>query len=295
LQPTSNLAFVEFGLPTLLTPNRDVGAMAYGDILSRFAGYAAGIFNGVPDNASADLATDSAKEFDGRVYLRPFEFIPQHGAGRLFVGVSGTFGYDHGTLANPLLPTYKTQGQVTDFTYIAAATNATFANTTVANGAHNRYGAYLYEAVGPLSLLGEAYESDQIIGNAAKGNIWVHNRAYQGQATFIFFGANASYDYTHVRTPVDFSTGHFGALELALRAGHLDTEPTAIPTFASTGQIRGATEYAAGLNWYWSDSAKFVANWDHTTFQGGASTAAEVATGHREAENIILLRAQVVY
>jgi phosphate-selective porin OprO/OprP len=295
LQPTSNLGFVEFGLPTLLTPNRDLGAMAYGDVLSRFVGYAAGIFNGVPDNASADLASNSSKEFDGRVYLRPFEPIPKHALGRLFVGVAGTFGYANGTATNPLLPAYKTQGQVTDFSYIAAATGNNYANTTVANGAHNRYGAYFFEAIGPLSLLGEYYESDQIVGNATKGNVWVHNRAFEAQATFIFFGADASYDFVFVRTPVDPLNGHFGALELALRAGHLDTGTNAIPTYATTGQIRGATEYAAGLNWYWSNSAKFVINLDHTAFQGGASTAAEVAAGHREAENIILGRAQVVY
>jgi phosphate-selective porin OprO/OprP len=295
LQPTSNLSFVEFGLPTLLTPNRDVGAMVYGDVLSRFVGYAAGIFNGVPDNGSADLAGDSWKEFDGRVYLRPFEPVPNHAAGRLFVGVGGTFGYVNGTLTNPLLPSYKTQGQVTDFSYIAAATGATYANTTVANGAHNRYGTYLYYALGPLGLLGELYESDQIVGTATKGNAWVHNTAYEGQATFVFFGADASYDYVHVVTPVDLSAGHFGALELALRAGHLNIGANAEPTYASTGQITAATEYAAGLNWYWSDNAKFVANLDHTEFKGGASTAPEVAIGHREAENIVLLRAQVVY
>ena len=169
------------------------------------------------------------------------------------------------------------------------------ANTTVANGAHNRYGAYLYYALGPLGLLGEFYESDQIVGNATKGNVWVHNTAYEGQATFVFFGADASYDYVHVRTPVDLSAGHFGALELALRAGHLNIGSNAFPTYATTGQISGATEYAAGLNWYWSDNAKFVANLDHTEFQGGTSTAPELAIGHREAENIVLLRAQVVY
>jgi hypothetical protein len=49
------------------------------------------------------------------------------------------------------------------------------------------------------------------------------------------------------------------------------------------------------LNWYVSDNGKFVVNWDHTEFQGGAKTPPELAAGHREAENIILLRAQVVY
>lgn len=296
LQPTSNLSFVEFGLPTLLTPNRDVGAMAYGDLLDNIVGYGAGIFNGVADNASADLALDKEKEFDGRVYLRPFRTIPNEILGRLFVGVAGTFGRVYGNPTSPNLPSYKTQGQVTDFSYITAATGSTYANTVVANGPHNRYGAYLYEAIGPVSLLGEYYLSDQEVGLAGKGNSWIHNKAFQAQATVLFFGADASYDYVHVRTPFDPLNGHFGALELAGRVGHLSIDQAAFPNYAATtASVRGATEGAVGLNWYLSDSAKLVLNWDHTEFQGGAKTAPELLAQHREAENIWLMRAQVVY
>jgi phosphate-selective porin OprO/OprP len=304
LQPTSNLSFVEFGLPTLLTPNRDVGAMVHGDLFKGVVGYAGGIFNGVPDNGSADLDTDSQKEFAGRIYFRPFLPIPNEPLGRLFIGAASTFGRDYGNPTNTALtnpastPAYKTPGQINDFTYIAAAagTTATYANTVVANGPHNRYGAFLYEALGPFSLLGEYYLSNQEVGRAGFPNVVVHNRAYQAQATFVLFGAKASYDFVHVETPVDPSAGHFGALELAARAGHLDIDTDAFPNYASPkSSVRGATEVTLGANWYWSDNAKFVINWDHTEFQGGASTPSEVAIGHREAENIIFLRAQVVY
>jgi phosphate-selective porin OprO and OprP len=304
LQPTSNLSFVEFGLPTLLTPNRDVGAMVHGDLFKGVVGYAAGIFNGVPDNGSADLDTDSQKEFAGRLYFRPFLPIPGEPAGRLFVGVASTFGRDYGNPTNTALtnpastPSYKTPGQINDFTYISAAsgTTATYANTVVANGPHNRYGVFLYEAFGPASLLGEYYLSNQEVGRAGFPNVVVHNRAYQAQATVVLFGAKASYDFVHVETPVDPLAGDFGALELAARVGHLDIDSDVFPNYASPkSSVRGATEVTLGANWYWSDNAKFVVNWDHTEFQGGASTAPEVAIGHREAENIILLRAQVVY
>jgi phosphate-selective porin OprO/OprP len=304
LQPTSNLSFVEFGLPSLLAPNRDVGAMVYGDVFNRFAGYAAGVFNGVPDNGSADIDIDREKEFAGRVYLRPFSPIPDQALGRLFVGVATTFGRVYGTPNNPAFsspsatPAYKTPGQSTDFSYIAAATGVTpdYSNTVVANGPHNRYGVYLYEALGPLGLMGEYYESDQEVGRAGKGNAWIHNKAYQAQATFVFFGADASYDFVHVRTPFEPLQGHFGALEGAFRAGHLANDTAAFPNYASpTASVRGATEFTTGLNWYWSDNAKFVVNWDHTEFQGGAKTPDEILAGHREAENIWLLRAQIVY
>ncbi|HXX69314.1 MAG TPA: porin [Polyangiaceae bacterium] len=304
LQPTSNLFFVEFGLPTLLTPNRDIGAMAYGDLFWRFLGYAGGIFNGVPDNGSADLATASPKEFAGRVYLRPLVPLGTRAFGRLFVGVATTFGRDYGvptstSLTSPqYTPAYKTPGQINDFQYISAASGVTpnYANTVVANGPHNRYGAYLYYAVGPFGLLGEYYVSDREVGRAGYDNVFIDNRAYQAEATFLLFGGDASYDFMHVQTPVEPAKGHFGALELAARGGHLDIDPKAFPNYASpTGSVRGATEVTLGINWYWSDNAKFQVNWDHTEFMGGASTAPELAIGHREAENIILVRAQVVY
>jgi phosphate-selective porin OprO/OprP len=304
LQPTSNLSFVEFGLPTLLTPNRDVGAMVHGDLFKGVFGYAAGVFNGVPDNGSADTDNDNQKEFVGRAYFRPFILIPNEALGRLFVGGATSFGRVYGNPTNTALtnptstPAYKTPGQITDFSYITAAsgTTATYANTVVANGPHNRYGVFLYEALGGFSLLGEYYLSNQEVGRAGFPNVVVHNRAYQAQATYILFGANASYDFVHVETPVDFLAGHAGALELAARVGHLDIDSDVFPNYASrSGSVRGATEVTLGTNWYWSDNAKFVINWDHTEFQGGASTPAEIAIGHREAENIIFLRAQVVY
>ncbi|MDP9034289.1 MAG: porin [Myxococcota bacterium] len=304
LQPTSNLSFVEFGIPTLLTPNRDVGAMVYGDLFGRFFGYAAGIFNGVPDNGTGDLDTDSDKEFAGRAYLRPFAPLKSDAFGRLFIGVATTFGRVHGTPTNPSFsspvatPAYKTPGQATDFAYIGAASGVApdSSNTVVANGPHNRYGVYLYEALGAVSLMGEYYLADQEVGRAGKGNVWIHNKAYQAQATVVLFGAKAAYDFVHVQTPFEPSNGRFGAVELAARAGHLDIDSSAFPNYASpSGSVRGATEVTAGVNWYWSDNAKLVVDWDHTAFQGGARTPAEVQQGQREAENIVLLRAQLIY
>jgi phosphate-selective porin OprO/OprP len=134
------------------------------------------------------------------------------------------------------------------------------------------------------------------VTGAGVGNRILSNSAYQVQATVVFFGADASYDFVHVRTPFEPWAGHFGALELAARAGHLRIDPGAFPNYASpAASVRGATEATVGLNWYWSDNAKFVVNWDHTEFQGGASTGPETLAGHREAENIVLGRAQVVY
>ena len=166
----------------------------------------------------------------------------------------------------------------------------------VASGPHRRYGAYAYEAFGPLGLLAEYYVSSQEVARVGYGHATVHNRAFQLQTTLLLFGAEASYDFVQVKTPLDPAAAHFGALELAVRAGRLDIDSRAFPNFASpSASVYAANEVTLGVNWYLSDNAKLVVNWDHTAFQGGARTAAEVAAGHREAENLMLLRAQAVY
>jgi phosphate-selective porin OprO/OprP len=297
LTPTSNLLFVEFGLPTLLTPNRDMGAMVQGDLFRGIVGYAGGIFNGVPDNASGDLDNDNQKEFVGRIYFRPFVTLDAKVFGRTFIGAATSFGRVYGNPSNPALPSYKTPAQATFFSYITASGGTPdYSNTVLANGPHNRYGGFLYEAIGPFGLLAELYQSDQEVGRAGVGNAWVHSRAYQAQASFVLFGAGASYDFVHVETPVSLKEGHFGALEVKARFARLDVDSAVFPNLASkTASARGATEVAAGLNWYWSDNAKFVVDWEHTEFRAGAKTPAEIAIGHREAENAFLLRAQIVY
>ena len=68
LQSASDTSFVERALPTNLVPNRDVGLQLGGDILEGVVSYAAGVFNGVPDGASADLDTNDNKETEARVF-----------------------------------------------------------------------------------------------------------------------------------------------------------------------------------------------------------------------------------
>src|SRR5262245_56517202 len=64
--------FVERGLPSLLTPNRDLGVMVFGTLAGGVVAYYAGIFNGVADNASGDGDVNNDKEAAARVFVTPF-------------------------------------------------------------------------------------------------------------------------------------------------------------------------------------------------------------------------------
>ena len=66
------LLLPERTLLTNLVPNRDVGIQAQGDLAGGLVTYVAAVFNGIPDATNGDVDTDTAKDFAGRVTVRPF-------------------------------------------------------------------------------------------------------------------------------------------------------------------------------------------------------------------------------
>ena len=128
LQSASDTDFVERALPTNLVPNRDVGLQLGGDVLEGVVSYAAGVFNGVPDGANVDLDTNDNKETEARVFLQPFKTASVPSLQNLGFGVAVTDGNNFGTLSATGLPSYKTPGQQTFFSY-RTNTPATLAGT----------------------------------------------------------------------------------------------------------------------------------------------------------------------
>src|SRR5688572_25699066 len=63
LQSDSQAFFMERGLPSALTPARDLGIMLHGEVVDGVINYAAGVFNGVGDNRnSPNLDMDDEKD-----------------------------------------------------------------------------------------------------------------------------------------------------------------------------------------------------------------------------------------
>jgi phosphate-selective porin OprO and OprP len=288
LQAASDTAFVERALPTNLVPNRDVGLQLGGDILEGVVSWAAGVFNGVPDGANVDLDTNDNKETEARVFLQPFKRTSVPSLQNLGFGVAATNGNNIGTLSATGLPSYKTPGQQTFFSY-RTNTPATLAGTTVAGGRRHRLSPQAYWYVWRFGALAERVESYQEaeIGTSREE---IKNTAWQATVSFALTDDRPTYRGIAPKRSFDPKGHGWGALELVVRAAGLKIDDKAFPTFADpTKSASEARERGVGLNWYLSRNVKWMLDYIRTRFRDG-----DVA-GDREDEKVVLNRLQISY
>jgi phosphate-selective porin OprO/OprP len=284
LQSQTDLVFVERAFPTQIAPNRELGLSVGGDLLGGRVRYDVGLFDGVVDGSSTDGDLNDSKDGHARIFVTPFLSPAGGGLSGLGFGVAATVGEEHGSPAAPALALYRTEAQTTFFSY---RSDATAPNTAFADGRRTRIAPQAYYYAGPLGLMAEWIRSAQIV-NRAGTLAPISAKAWQATGSFALTGDPASYTGLAPRKPV--TGGGLGAVELVMRAGQLQVDDEAFPTFADpTRSAQKATEWAVGVNWHFERRIKFAANYIRTTFDGGA------ATGDREAENAILTRFQVAF
>lgn len=274
LQSATALLFVERGMPTNVVPNRDVGVQLSGDLNDALVTYAVAIMNGVPDGGSADLDVNDGKDVAARIFFNPnAKSSLLAGAG---FGIAGTYGKQEKNL-----PSYRTPALLTFFSY----------NTdTVANGTIYRVSPQFQFYNGPISLISEyVFSSEEIRNPTNFGRI--QNSAWQIAGGVLLTGDVATPKPLDPKNPFDPGQGTWGALQLAFRYSALDIDEDAFSLgFADPAKsARSAKEFAAGLNWYWNRNMKLVFNYEHTKFDGGATS------GDRETENVFLSRLQLAF
>ena len=296
LQQDQWLFFAERGLPSDLVPQRDVGLQLSGDLFGGIVSYAGGIFNGVVDNGIADFDTWDSKDGVARIFLQPFKTTDLDPLKGLGFGVAGTIGNQQFTSSSTNLPTYKTTGQLTFFSYRSGV---------APNGTEFRGTPQAYYYWGPLGLLGEYVVSEQDV-QAGAVHDQLRNKAWQAQASFVLTGENATYNGVIPRRPFDPKKGGWGALELVGRYGDLRIDPDAFSTAPTAANLRfadptksaqEAREWGVGLNWYLNRSVKLVLDYEQTTFNGGAGTATATTYNirDRQTEQVIITRAQISF
>ncbi len=286
LQSAGSLAAIERGLPTELTPGRDLGVQLQGEFAGSTLNYAVGVFNGVVDGRDA-VASNPDNEFEAtaRVFWEPYKNAANAWSG-LGVGIATSVSDNFGAGPN-FLPRYRTPGQVQFFGYRAEA---------AADGLHRRWSPQAYYYNGPLGLLGEYVTSEQevrLVAGASAGRVeHLENNAWQLSGSWVLTGEDASYRGL-ARPNHPFTTGAagWGALELVARYGELDVDDDAFPLFANPATSASrAQAWTVGLNWYLTQNLKLVANYSQTTFEGGAAAGAD-----REDEKAFFTRAQLSF
>ncbi len=277
LQSDVNNRFIEVGLPSALVPNRDVGASIYGDVRDGIFSYAVGVFNGVPDGGSVDADTNDGKDLAARIFAQPFKSSDSEWAKGLGLGVAVTDGSQSGAL-----PSYRSFGQATFFSYLSSAT---------ADGERLRLSPQVYYYNGPFGFLSEYVLSSQEVRKGTVIEKFTHG-AWQVAGSYLITGDKAGYKGVSPLKPFDPKNGNWGAWELAARYGELDVDDAAFtrgyvnPTTSATK----AAEWIVGVNWYLNRAVRFTANYGETSFTGGAARIE-----NREKEKAILTRFQIAF
>jgi phosphate-selective porin OprO and OprP len=285
LQSGTDILFVERALPTNLVPNRDLGVQISGDFAGGITSYQVGVFNGVLDGGSGDGDTNDEKDVAARLFFQPFVT----GTGplkNLGFGIAGSSGNQSGTATAPGLPSYRSPGQQTVFSYRA---DGTAPNTTIADGRHVRIvpQAYLYS--GPFGLLAEYASSRQDVARGAVSETLEHT-SWQVAASWVIAGGEPTFRSVNPKTVFDLSAHTWGAFEVKVRWNKLDIDDATFPVFANPASaIRSEQSLAAGLNWYLNRNVRLLFDYERATFDGGA------ATGDREDEKIFFSRFQIQY
>ena len=281
LQADTTYLFIERGMPSNLTPDRDMGVQAAGDYGAGMVSYAAGIFNGVPDAGNVDADPDDDKDGVSRVYVQPFKGSSMAAVKELGVGVGGTYGHRAGSAAAPELPVFKTVAQQTWFSYKA---------TAVAKGRTRRASPQAGWYAGPVGIFGEYVRTAEEVAPAVAAPRFItHDEAWQAAGSVVLTGEHPTYKGLVPAHPL--GGGGCGAVELVGRVNELKVDPRVFPALADpTLSARVARGWAAGVNWYATSTLRCLVDYEETRFTGGAAKGAD-----REREKVILGRVQLAF
>jgi len=277
LREDSEGTFTERSLASDLVPLRYLGAQIGGSVLSNSISYQVGYFNGANDGSNGKLEWIQANEGAARVFFQPFAATKLNALKDFGIGVAGSAGVQHGTIAG-----LKTMGQNTFFKY---------ASTALADGQHNRISPQAYYYVGPAGLMAEYAISSQ---NVLNKNLTdrLRNEAWQVEASYFLTGEKNSYNGVRPRYSFEpnRSFRHWGAVELAVRTSQLSIDKAAFPLFASKTSAQHAQEWAVGVNWYLSRYLRFMTDYEHTNFRMASSTVTPL-----HSENVLMSRIQLAF
>jgi phosphate-selective porin OprO/OprP len=276
MQSANDIRFVSRAFPTSLVPNRDLGLQVGGNLLADRLSYAVAWLNGSNDGSSSetfgDVDLNDDKEWAARVFAQPFAESGIFALRGLGLGLAGTYTDQQGTSAQPLLPSYRTPAQATFFRYRAGAT------PTLADGERTRLAPQFYYSVGRLGLLGEYTAVSQDVSRTTAAGLRpgsVDTTAWQLAAHWFLTGEEQSFRGFRPNSVFSLEKGTWGAFELVARYQELSIDDDAFAGGAASfadpvASAREASGYTLGVNWYLNPNVKWVLNYEHTSFEGGA-------------------------
>jgi phosphate-selective porin OprO/OprP len=300
LQQDADLPLPERALTQDLTPQRDVGASLWGETPCGLLTYNIGIFNGAADGTNPDLDSNHAKDFAGRVLVQPLKLPSLKRFGSLGLHFAATTGNRLGLPTSTQLPSYKSAGQNTFFTYLAPATDPTGTGTVFAHLRQTRLNPGAFYYFGPVGVLGEYVWSRQEVqkGNAQKT---LTNQAAHATLSYVIGGKNG-YDGATPYAHFNPAKGTWGAMEIAARWSWLKLDDTSLGDPANATAVvfadplksaSKAQGFCGSVNFIPSRTLRLTVAFEQTRFEGGRAAADKKTVVDRNTENVIFGRTQV--
>ncbi|HEU0031692.1 MAG TPA: porin [Kofleriaceae bacterium] len=282
LQSAAQLVFIERAFPTQLSPNRDIGVWARGDVAGGLVHYAAGAVDGVADNAVIEGESDAVLEYNLHLLVSPF--AQRKELGDLGIGAATTFGRTHGSLASPGVTNLKSAGQAT---IVKFATGATDDVTARADGYRTRFAGHAYYYNGPAGVLAEYVRDREPVLLMGTHTLLQHQAWQLASSVAVTPGDKPTYKGLKPTKPFDPDHGQWGAVEVAARYSELRIDPDsfAVGVMSPASSIETAREFTVGGNWYFNDYVKLQLDYSFTAFTGNGDAT-------RTNEHLIATRLQ---
>lgn len=281
LQSDQNRLFVESSLVSNLVPNRDLGFDLHGDLLNERFSYDLAILNGATDGSSLDTDNHDDKDFVGRIFAVPFKDSSNDWISGLGGGLAISAGQSHGNATTSQLPSFRTSGQQTFFSYTAGV---------FSDGLRLRINPQAYWYKGPAGILAEWVVNKQDVRSSSTVTNKLKNYAWNVAGSYVVTGEDASYNGVIPRNNLDIKNKTWGALELVSRLNQLALDSDSFRAASTTASAESATAWAIGANWYLNKYLKLMTDFEQTLFNKG-----NAGGGDRKDENAFLTRFQLAF
>lgn len=280
---------------------RQIGVMAWGELIDKRLEYAVGVFDG-PRSSFQDF--NGAKDVIGLINVLPFR-----GTGSVLENLNIGGSVDYGDQNNPLQPT-TLRTSVNASTDSASSTDPVstanvpfleFNKNVTEKGTRSLYEFHLAYFYRGLSLLGSwdsGYSTYGLNNNGTNTSVRVPVGGYYAQVGYLLTGETRdSPSMIDPLNPFDLRRGRFGlgAIELTGRYSELR-----LGSQVFTGGLADPslwTNYVqmtdVGLNWYLNRYTKVYLDWQHAIF----ATPVQYAPGplRQSTSDMFWLRLQFYY
>jgi phosphate-selective porin OprO/OprP len=183
-----------------------------------------------------------------------------------------------GAAANTLLPSYRTPGQQTFFSYRGGAPTTT---ATFADGKRSRIAPQAYYSIGSFGVLGEYVAASQEVSRdtaIGRRSEKLDTTGWHVQFAWFATGEEEAFRGFTPQSVFSLENDAWGAFEVVARYHELDIDDDAFAggenSFANPATAASkARAWGVGVNWYLNQNYKWSLNYDVTTFEGGAANA----------------------